>query len=67
MAVHSLVKKAALPLGTFVLAALIIRRLKPSFYVKWSEQMLQNQIYYDERSREVVVVAATVQSLAYCD
>ena len=65
LAVHSLVKRAALPVDTFILAALILRHLKPSFYDEWCELMSAFQpvtSYDDERTREVVIVAAIVQT-----
>jgi len=60
LAVHSLLKKSTLPLATFVLAALIIRKLGPRFYLKWFDHMFEDERYYDERSREVIVISAIV-------
>src|SRR5579871_5602287 len=39
LAVHWLVKKAALPVSTFILAALILRQLKSNFYDDWCETL----------------------------
>jgi hypothetical protein len=61
LALHSLVKRASLPIDTFILAALIIRRLKPGFYEEWYDLVSAYQPRYEEdRSREIVVVAAVV-------
>lgn len=65
LAVHSLVKQASLPVDTFILAALILRHLKPEFYDEWCELMSQFQpvtSYDDERTREVVILSAIVQT-----
>ena len=63
LAVHSLVKRASLPVDTFILAALILQRLKPDFYQEWYEVLSDYQPMYDEeRSKEVVVIAAIVRS-----
>lgn len=65
LAVHALVKRASLPVDTFILAALILRRLKPEFYDEWCELMSNFQpvtSYDDERTREVVILAAIVQT-----
>jgi hypothetical protein len=64
IAVHSLVKRASLPVDTFILAALILRHLKPEFYDEWYELMSDFQCltsYDEERTREVVIVSAIVQ------
>jgi hypothetical protein len=63
IAVHSLVRHASLPVDTFILAALILRHLKPEFYDEWYELMsgFQCLSYDKERTREVVIVAAIVQ------
>ena len=65
IALHSLVKRASLPVDTFILAALILRHLKPEFYDEWCELMSDFQpvtSYDDERTREVVIVAAIVRN-----
>jgi len=66
LAVHAIAKRAALPVDTFILAALILRQLNSEFYDDWCELMADYQpvaSYDDERTREVVIVAAVVQSL----
>ena len=62
LAVHAILKRAALPLPTCILAALIIRKLPRRFYSQWCDIMYQNQTEYDERTRELVVVAALVST-----
>src|SRR5437667_367470 len=39
IAVHSLVKRASLPVDTFILAVLILRHLKHEFYDEWYQLM----------------------------
>jgi hypothetical protein len=61
LCILSLVKRASLPLETFLLAALIIQRLKPEFYDEWYHLLNAYQpMYEEERTREIVVVAAIV-------
>lgn len=62
MEVHALVKRASLPVDTFVLAALILRSLKPEFYDNWYEtlEFLSPQFYDHEATKEVVIIAAIV-------
>jgi hypothetical protein len=63
MAVHSLVKRAALPVETFVLAALILRCLRRQFYRDWRKVMARFQPkdpYFQERPKEIVIVSAIV-------
>ena len=54
--------KASIPLDTFVLAALILQRLKPKFFDEWCDVMTkcQRSVYEEERTKEVIVVAAVV-------
>lgn len=63
LSVHSLVKRASLPVDTFILASLILRRLTPEFYDEWYELMSRYQRfpkYTEEQTKEVVIVAAIV-------
>jgi hypothetical protein len=63
LAVHSLVRRASLPVDTFILAALILRRLTPEFYDEWCETMSPYNrfpTYNGEQTKEVVIVAAIV-------
>ena len=55
-AVHALLKRAALPMETLLLAALILRRLKEDFYVQWSN-LLDPQ---EERTKEIVILSSIV-------
>jgi hypothetical protein len=61
LAIHSIVKRASLPVHTFILAALIIQRLTPEFYDEWVDIVSEYQpMYEEERPREMIVVAAIV-------
>jgi hypothetical protein len=61
LCILSLVKRASLPLETFLLAALIVQRLKPEFYDEWHHLLTAYQpMYEEERTREIVVVAAII-------
>jgi len=62
IAVHQLLKRASLPIDTFILAVLMLRRLTPEFYDEWYHLLTDYQsLYYNEpRSKEIVIVAAIV-------
>lgn len=63
LAVHRLVKKAELPVDTFVLATLILRRLNSDFYDEWFETLpMYPQHCGEEQTKEIVIVAAIVRS-----
>lgn len=65
LAVHSLLKRASLPVDTFILAALILRRLTPEFYDEWygiTSRCQPFPAYNDEQTKEVVIVAAIVHT-----
>jgi hypothetical protein len=59
LAMWCIIKRAALPVDTFVLAALILKRLDERFYHEWSLQM--NVLCRGpDRTRELVIVPACV-------
>jgi hypothetical protein len=63
LATWDLVKQAQLPVSTFSLAVLILRRLKPSFYAKWIHclrrysRTTRKEVY---NTKEMVIMAAIV-------
>jgi hypothetical protein len=62
LAMWCIIKRAALPVDTFVLASLILQELDESFYIEWSIQMnVLNRGPYGDRTRELVIVAACVR------
>ena len=67
LAMWCIIKRAALPVDTFVLASLILEELDESFYHEWSIQM--NALYrspYVERTKELIIVAACVPYSFHC-
>ena len=61
--IHILIQKAALLIHTFIVAALLLQDLTPTFYDEWVELCLTKYcsvIYENERTREVVIMAALV-------
>jgi hypothetical protein len=59
LAVHDLVKKAILPIDTYILAALIIKNLGETFYDGWSKAVYEES-FNEDCSKEVIIVAAMV-------
>jgi hypothetical protein len=63
LAMWCIIKRAALPVDTFILAALILEKLDKRFYDEWSLQMtVLCRGPYGDRTRELVIVAACVPS-----
>jgi hypothetical protein len=63
LAMWCIIKRAALPVDTFVLAALILEELPERFYHEWLTQMnVLNRGPHGARTREHVIVAACVHS-----
>jgi hypothetical protein len=63
LAMWCVIKRAALPVDTFVLASLILEELGESFYHEWLLKMnVINRGPYGDRTREVVIVSACVHS-----
>jgi hypothetical protein len=58
-----IIKRAAMPVDTFVLAALILEKLDEDFYHEWSLQMnVLCRGPYGDRTKELIIVAACVLS-----
>lgn len=68
IAVYQLLKRASLPIDTFILAALILRRLTPEFYDEWYHLLTDYQPLYHKRprSKEIIIMAAIVSISIIC-
>ena len=63
LAVLEILKQAQLPIPTFALAVLILRRLKSRFYTKWINSLtLYGRVNAEEveNTKELVIIAAIV-------
>jgi len=66
MGIREIARRASLPLETFILAALILKRLEPvaeKFYDDWVYELRKARVREDDRCKEVVVLSAIVTLL----
>jgi len=66
LCIHDIAQRASLPLETFILAALILKRLESvseKFYDDWLYELRKARVREDDRCQEVVVLSAIVSLL----